>query len=51
MVGLIEREGDSADESLSGVGQAKRFAILPHKLYQEECDVTLAVKLKRKYIS
>jgi len=47
---LIQRAVDGVNDSLARVEQVKKFAILPHKLYQEEGDVTPTMKVKRKYI-
>ncbi|HNV48338.1 MAG TPA: AMP-binding protein [Spirochaetota bacterium] len=47
---LIQKEVDAVNEAVSRVEQIKRFTILPHKLYQEEGDVTPTMKVKRRYI-
>ncbi len=48
---LIQQEIDKANSELSRVEQIKKFAILPHKLYEEEGDVTPTMKVKRKFIN
>jgi len=48
---LIQQEVDKANNDLSRVEQVKKFAILPHKLYEEEGDVTPTMKVKRKFIN
>ncbi len=50
IVELIGKVVDEVNASLSRVEQVKKFTILPHKLYQEEGDVTPTMKVKRKYI-
>ena len=42
---------DKANNELSRVEQIKKFRILPHKLYEEEGDVTPTMKVKRKFIN
>jgi len=48
---LMQHEIDKANIELSRVEQIKKFTILPHKLYEEEGDVTPTMKVKRKFIN
>lgn len=48
---LIQQEIDEVNEHVSRVEQIKKFSILPHKLYEEEGDVTPTMKVKRNYIT
>jgi len=50
IIELIQKVVDGVNGSVSRVEQVKKFTILPHKLYQEEGDVTPTMKVKRKYI-
>ncbi|MFC1669532.1 AMP-dependent synthetase/ligase [Spirochaetota bacterium] len=50
IVKLIQGDIDRANNDLARVEQIKKFTILPHKLYQEEGDVTPTMKLKRSYV-
>lgn len=50
IIQLIQKHVDSVNETLARVEQIKKFAVLPHKLYQEEGDVTPTMKVKRKMI-
>ena len=51
VIELIQQEVDKANNELSRVEQIKKFRILPHKLYEEEGDVTPTMKVKRKFIN
>ena len=51
IIELIQQEVDKANNDLSRVEQVKKFKILPHKLYEEEGDVTPTMKVKRKFIN
>jgi len=48
---LIQREVDAVNKTLANVETAKRFSILPKKLYEEDGEVTPTMKVKRKYIN
>lgn len=50
IIELIQKTVDGVNGSVSRVEQVKKFTILPHKLYQEEGDVTPTMKVKRRYI-
>lgn len=51
IVKLIHEEVEKANRELSRVEQVKKFTILPHKLYEEEGDVTPTMKVKRAFIN
>lgn len=48
--GLIEREVEAVNKTVSSPEQVKKFAILPKRLYAEDGEVTPTLKVKRKAI-
>lgn len=51
IIKLIQGEVDKVNETLSQVEKVKKFTILPKKLYEEDGEVTPAMKVKRKYVN
>lgn len=48
--GLVRREVDQVNRTLSQVEGIKKFALLPRRFYEEEGDVTPTKKVKRRNI-